>query len=96
MGGALAWVAATRSGLTPWAAGWRRGPGGWLPRAGVVVPVAIGVEMLEGISDVKMLAEGERMYFWVMIERRAGTRPVTVSTYSTESRAYQLKVVHIN
>lgn len=75
-GGTFACVAATSKGLTPWAAGWSMGPGVWLPGlAGVVVPVAIGVEMLDGISEVKIPAEGDRMYFWVIVESKAGTKP---------------------
>lgn len=72
----LLWVAATRSGLTPWAAGWYIMPG-WPVGAGVLVPpVGRGVVKAEGISDVKMVADGERMYFWVMTPRRAWAKPI--------------------
>lgn len=72
--GALACVAATSRGLTPGAAGWWRGV--WLPAAGVVVPVAMGVDILEGISEVNMPADGDRVYFCVIVESNAGTKPV--------------------
>jgi hypothetical protein len=72
--GALACVAATSRGFTPWAPGWWRGV--WFPAAGVVVPVAMGVDILEGISEVNMPADGDRMYFCVIVESKAGTKPV--------------------
>lgn len=71
------WVAATRRGLTPWpAAGY---PGViWL---GVVVPpVETGVAKFEGISDVNMLAEGERMNFCVMVPSRDCVKPIQLAT----------------
>lgn len=34
------------------------------------------MEMLEGISEVKMPVEGERMYFCVIVASRAGTKPM--------------------
>jgi hypothetical protein len=36
----------------------------------------------EGISEVKMVADGERMYFWVMTPRRAWAKPIHVQTVS--------------
>jgi hypothetical protein len=50
---------------------------GWPVGAGVLVPpVGRGVVKAEGISDVKMVADGERMYFWVMTPRRAWAKPI--------------------
>lgn len=70
--GLFAWVAATRSGFTPCAAGWLCGPGFWGLAGVVVPPVARGVDREEGISEVKIVPEdGERTYFWVMVERSA-------------------------
>ena len=71
----FACVAATSSGFTPW--GMPLGVG-VLKAAGVVVPpVAMGVERLEGSSEVKIVPEdGERMYFWEMVERRAWGKPL--------------------
>lgn len=65
--GLLEWVAATSKGLTPWPAGWCMGPG-WPLGAGVFVPpVGMGVEKSEGSSEVKMVPDGERMNFCVMV-----------------------------
>lgn len=61
--GLFACVAATRSGLTPWAAGWLSGAC-WEGCAGVVVPpVGRGVEKFDGISEVKIVADGDKMNF---------------------------------
>lgn len=50
--------------------GW---PGGL---AGVVAPpVGRGVERLDGMSAVKVLDDGERMYFCVMVESNALVKP---------------------
>lgn len=43
----------------------------------MVVPVAIGVDMFEGISEVNMPADGDSMYFCVIVESKAGTKPIT-------------------
>lgn len=59
----LLWVAATRRGFTPCAAGWYIGPG-CPDGAGVLVPpVGRGVEKVEGSSEVKIEADGESMNF---------------------------------
>ena len=73
------WVAATSRGLTPWPAGWCIGPG-WPLGAGVFVPpVGRGVEKLEGISEVKMVPDGDRMYFCVMAPSSDCVNPRIVS-----------------
>ena len=42
----------------------------------LVPPVGIGVEMLEGSSDVKMVAlEGDKVYFCPSIAMRAAVKP---------------------
>lgn len=72
----LAWVAATRRGFTPWAAGWWRGPGFWRWAGVFVPPVGRGVDICEGSSEVKIVPEeGERTYFCVMVARRAWGKP---------------------
>lgn len=40
-----------------------------------VPPVGKGVLKAEGISDVKIVADGERMYFWVITPRRDWVKP---------------------
>ena len=54
--------------------------------AGVLVPpVGSGVERAEGNSEVKMVPEeGVRMYFWVIVARRACENP-TVYAYQSEN-----------
>jgi hypothetical protein len=69
--GAWPVVAASRRGLTcepPW------GPScGW----GVFAPVPVGVEMLEGISDVNIVAEeGEMTYLVCKVASSASLKPV--------------------
>lgn len=45
--------------------------------AGVLVPpVGRGVVKVDGISDVKMVADGERMNFCVITPRRDWVKPV--------------------
>lgn len=54
------------------------GPG-WPVGAGVLVPpVGRGVEKLEGISEVKMVPDGERTNFWVIVFNKAWVNPVHV------------------
>ena len=70
-------VAATRSGFKPCPPGWEMGVGVWKGAGVVVPPVGRGVERLEGSSEVKIVPEdGERMYFWEMVARRAWGKPV--------------------
>lgn len=73
--GARCWlwavVAARRSGLTEELCG-----GGWSWGWGVWAPVPIGVEKLEGSSDVKIVAlEGEMRYLEMMVCMRASRKP---------------------
>jgi hypothetical protein len=42
----------------------------------VLAPVGRGVVKFEGISDVKMVADGERMNFWVITASKACVKPV--------------------
>lgn len=44
----------------------------------LVPPVGMGVEKLEGSSEVKMVADGERTYFCVMVLSRAWVNPTSV------------------
>lgn len=66
-------VAAMRRGFTPCGPVWLW-PG--IIWAGVLAPVGIGVEKADGISEVKMEAEGEFMNFCVIAPRRAWLKPV--------------------
>lgn len=53
------------------------GPG-WPIGAGVFVPpVGMGVVKVEGISDVKIVPDGESMNFWVMTPSKAWVKPVS-------------------
>jgi len=66
-------VAARRRGLT-----WEEPPCGPSCGCGVLAPVPVGVEMFEGISDVKIVAEeGEIMYFDCMVDKSASLKPVS-------------------
>jgi hypothetical protein len=58
------------------------GPGCPIGAGVLVPPVGRGVLKAEGISEVKMVADGERMYFWVMTPRRAWAKPIHVQTVS--------------
>lgn len=43
----------------------------------MLAPVPVGVEILEGISEVNMVAdEGEMMYLAWIVDRRASWKPV--------------------
>lgn len=66
-------VAARRRGLTP-------GPwcddGGWCWGWGVFAPVATGVVMLDGSSEVKMVAlDGEMRYLEFRVATKASLKP---------------------
>lgn len=64
-------VAASKSGLTcepPWGPSWG---------CGVFAPVPIGVETLDGISDVKIVAEeGETRYLVWIVWSRDSLKPM--------------------
>ena len=65
-------VAARRSGFTPLPVGL----GGCEWGFGVLAPVGMGVEKVEGSSEVKMVAEdGEMIYLAARVERRASLKP---------------------
>lgn len=71
--GFCAVVAARRSGLT-----WLEPPCGPSCGSGVFAPVPAGVEMLEGISDVKIVAdEGEITYLDCITARSASLKPAS-------------------
>jgi hypothetical protein len=54
------------------------GPG-WPPGAGVFVPpVGKGVEKLDGSSEVKMVADGDRTNFCVRVLSKACVKPISV------------------
>lgn len=68
-------VAASSSGFTAdeWCSGIEPGACGW----GVFAPVPAGVLMLEGSSEVKIVAlEGEMRYLVFSVARRASLKPV--------------------
>ena len=59
--------------------------------AGVLAPVGRGVVKFEGISDVKMVPDGESMNFCVMTASKACVKPVLMLAKRTNPWVEMIK-----